>query len=96
MEVPVKKNSFWNFTEFDKFMDQVDKHLDNGMREVIEQANCTTLMKANFREELKLIKATIMKSGSPMVFCHNDFRSCNIMVLKDRMKNNVNISSSYL
>ena len=94
-EVPVKKNNFWAFTAFDKIIGQVENHLDNGMREVIEQANCVTLMKSNIRDEIEWLKATILKSGSPIVFCHNDFRSSNIMVLKDRVKNNVSISSSY-
>ena len=80
MEVPIKK-SHWLFTEFDKFMTQTEKHLDNGLREIISQGDYPILLKHKLGEEVRWLKNMIVESGCPMVFSHNDFRSSNIMVL---------------
>ncbi|CAG2177579.1 unnamed protein product [Oppiella nova] len=85
MDVPIKR-THWFFAEMDRFyglaQNNLNPHINNN------EYNLETFKKYDLKTELELIKELLVKSKSPMVFTHNDFRSANIMVLEDNNNNN--------
>ena len=84
MNVPIKKRGNWLFEMLDTFYEM--GHKNASINDLIEECNCQTLKKYDLKQELEWIKTCVLKSNSPIVFCHNDFRGSNIM--KTESKNN--------
>ncbi|CAG2179711.1 unnamed protein product, partial [Oppiella nova] len=89
MDVPIKR-THWFFTEMDRFyglaQNNLNIHINNN------EYNLETFKKYDLKTELEFIQQLLVKSKSPMVFTHNDFRSSNIMVLEDNNNNNNDLS----
>ena len=88
MDVPIKKTGNWIFEFFDDTLKNIDKNFPS--IQLLEECNCETMMKYDIREDIHWIKNIIIKTGSPIVFCHNDFRGSNIMITESNNNDNEN------
>ena len=78
LDVPVKKNTNWKTKLMEKSLDEAFKKFP--LEKEIEQFNCETLKNNDLRAEMKWCEGVLAKVNSPIILCHNDFRSSNLMV----------------
>ncbi|XP_054157320.1 choline kinase alpha-like [Oppia nitens] len=85
MDVPIKRTYNWALKDLDDSYSAVfDSNID--INEMFRKYKCESLLSANMKSEIQLIKQLIAKADSPVVFIHNDFHACNILVT-DRVDN---------
>ncbi|CAG2169818.1 unnamed protein product [Oppiella nova] len=89
MDVPIKR-THWFLAEMDRFYGLVQNKLNTHINN--NEYNLETFKKYDLKTEKEFIQELVVKSKSPMVFTHNDFRSANIMVLEDNNNNNNDLS----
>ncbi|CAG2100036.1 unnamed protein product [Medioppia subpectinata] len=80
MDVPTKREH-WFFRNADKWYIRAQNNAET--QTLIKELNLETLKTHSLKAEMDFLKQVVDKCESPMVFCHNDFRSSNIMVLED-------------
>ncbi|CAG2181008.1 unnamed protein product, partial [Oppiella nova] len=86
MEAPVKK--FHSMSQWlDGLFDCVDRYPN--LTALMDEYEMQTFKTYDLELEKGWLKQLIESTGSPLVFGHNDFRSSNIMVLKDKNNNDI-------
>jgi len=90
MNVPIKKTGNWIFDTFDNSYELAKERFD--LKELYEKYNCQTLNKYDLEQEIQWLKERVLETNSPTLFCHNDFRVNNIMVIEsdNQNKNDIN------
>ena len=78
LKVPLKKDPNFLYELMSNSYNEA--YLKHPINQYIEEYNCETLKKYDLKTEIDWIKDVMKKSGSPVVFTHNDFRSSNLMI----------------
>ncbi|CAG2100037.1 unnamed protein product [Medioppia subpectinata] len=81
MDVPTKREH-WFFRNADKWYIRAQNNAET--QTLIKELNLESLKTHSLKAEMDFLKQVVDKCESPMVFCHNDFRSSNVMVLEDK------------
>ncbi|CAG2100653.1 unnamed protein product [Medioppia subpectinata] len=81
MDVPTKREH-WFFSTADKWYRKTQDNTET--QSLIKELNLESLATHSLKAELDFLKLVVDECESPMVFCHNDFRSANIMVLEGK------------
>ena len=85
LEPPVNRRIQWiseTFTE-----SNVNSYKKSPNSEIIEENNLNYFIENDFENEFRLLMKSIDDCNSPIVFSHNDFGFCNILV-RNQIKNN--------
>ncbi|CAG2121610.1 unnamed protein product, partial [Medioppia subpectinata] len=75
MDVPVKRKH-WFFTTAYNWYNIIEN--DPKTQTLVNELNLNALKTHSLKAELDFVKQLVDKCDSPLVFCHNDFRSVNI------------------
>ncbi len=78
LSVPIKKTGNWLFETIDNFFELAHQRFN--FNQMLDEYNCETLKKYDLKQEIEWLKKCVLKTNSPILFCHNDFRGSNIMV----------------
>ncbi|XP_054165667.1 choline kinase alpha-like [Oppia nitens] len=79
MTVPVMK-CYTMSKMMEQFYDEIYRNLPYD--QWIHELNCQTLLAHDLKHEMQWIEELLAEVNSPQVYCHNDFRSNNIMILE--------------
>ncbi len=78
LKVPIKRTNDWYFSLLDISYETACNRFN--LDEMIAQNNLKFLRENDIKLEIIWIKNIILESKTPFVFCHNDFRSMNILI----------------
>ncbi len=78
IKVPIKRTNDWYLSLMDISHETAYNRFN--LDEMIAQNNLKFLGEKDIKHEIIWIKNIILESKTPFVFCHNDFRSMNILI----------------
>ncbi|XP_054157293.1 choline/ethanolamine kinase-like [Oppia nitens] len=81
MDVPNNRSKNWLFDYFDSYYEKANQLYN--IPALIDEYQCETLKQYDIKQELDWLKDMIIKSKSPIVFNHVDFRGSNIMITEN-------------
>jgi thiamine kinase-like enzyme len=85
LNVPIKKNNYWIYDNFDRFYRESFEKFP--IESMINSYKLMELMSTNLMREIEWIKKAIKTTKSPIVFCHNHFRGSNILIKQSESNN---------
>ncbi len=78
LKVPIKRSNDWYLSLMDISYESSREKFP--LNKMFAENNLKFLMENELKQELIWIKNAIIESKTPFVFCHNDFRSVNILI----------------
>jgi len=80
LQVPISKEPAWLFDTMNRWLQYIQRNIHLDVVPLNEKSKMKKLLSCNLELEFDWLRKTLVKVGSPVVFCHNDLQEGNILI----------------